>query len=202
MWQNFQVGWNYVDFTHRLMRFQPPQDRIPADFRNVTLFRTKFVNNSKTPQFYTFRLVLERRSYFFCIFVWTLTKLFARDRPNRPIASDFAMVRWATNPNIQKLTFSSHRTERQTKSTCTINVQKGYTLGATLNLEFALPTAENAPVNPEVNSATWSMTFQENAFSIFMNIKDRALYIAMFSSTLAGWALQDFWRIEWTVVLE
>ena len=47
--------------------------------------------------------------------------------------------------------FYTFRTERQTKSTCSISVQKGYTLGATLNLEFALPTPENTPANPEVS---------------------------------------------------
>ena len=92
---NFQVGWNYVDFDHKLTKFRPPESRIPANFRDVSLFRTKFVNSSNIKQQYTFK------------------------------------------------------TERQTKSTCSISVQKGFTVGGTLNLEFSLPT-EQAPANPEV----------------------------------------------------
>lgn len=91
----FQVGWNYVDFSHRLVKFHRPKDKTPEEYRNVTLFRTKFVNKSKDPQQYTFR------------------------------------------------------TERQTKSTCSLEVQKGYTLGATTNLEFALPTAPAPEVSLE-----------------------------------------------------
>ena len=81
-----QVGWNYVEFTHRIVKFHIPRDKSADDYRNLTLFRTKFVNSSDDKQRYTFR------------------------------------------------------TERQTKSSCSLSVQKGYTLGASTNLEFALPT--------------------------------------------------------------
>ena len=81
-----QVGWNYVDFTHKVVKFTKPKDKSVDDYRDLTLFRTKFVNSSDDKQRYTFR------------------------------------------------------TERQTKSSCSLSVQKGYTLGASTNLEFALPT--------------------------------------------------------------
>ena len=69
-----------------MVRFHRPKEKTAEEYRNVTLFRTKFVNSSSKTQRYTFR------------------------------------------------------TERQTKSSCSLSVQKGYTLGATTNLEFALPT--------------------------------------------------------------
>ena len=75
-----------MDFTHQMVRFHRPKEKTAEEYRNVTLFRTKFVNSSSKTQRYTFR------------------------------------------------------TERQTKSSCSLSVQKGYTLGATTNLEFALPT--------------------------------------------------------------
>ena len=75
-----------MDFTHKIVKFQKPKDKTAEDYRDLTLFRTKFVNSSDDKQRYTFR------------------------------------------------------TERQTKSSCSLSVQKGYTLGATTNLEFALPT--------------------------------------------------------------
>ena len=81
-----QVGWNYVDFTHQLVKFHRPKNKTAEEYRNLTLFRTKFVNSSDDKQRYTFH------------------------------------------------------TERQTKSSCSLSVQKGYTLGAITNLEFALPT--------------------------------------------------------------
>ena len=92
-----QVGWNYVDFTHLLTKFTPSKRNIPGQYRNIQLFRTKFVNSTDMQQEYTFR------------------------------------------------------TERQTKSTCSISVQRGYTIGGTLNLEFALPTPDH-PVTADVST--------------------------------------------------
>ncbi len=74
-----------------------PLPHPSGQFRNVQLFRTKFVNSSEVQQEYTFK------------------------------------------------------TERQTKSSCSISVQKGFTLGGNLNLEFALPT-ENQPITEDVSS--------------------------------------------------
>ena len=82
-----------MDFTHQMVRFHRPKEKTAEEYRNVTLFRTKFVNSSSKTQRYTFR------------------------------------------------------TERQTKSSCSLSVQKGYTLGATTNLELALPTNAAPGVN-------------------------------------------------------
>ena len=86
-----QVGWNYLDFVHEKPIFdedvtlatkQPKKNNIPeTSYEHVTLFRTKFVNNSDELQSYTFRA------------------------------------------------------ERQTKSSYSFSVQKGYTLGTRVNLE-------------------------------------------------------------------
>ena len=97
-----QVGWNYVDFSHKLVKFHIPKDKSADDYRNLTLFRTKFVNSSDDKQRYTFR------------------------------------------------------TERQTKSSCSLSVQKGYTLGATTNLEFALPTNAAPGVSYTEGLHSWS----------------------------------------------
>ena len=82
-----------MDFTHQMVRFHRPKEKTAEEYRNVTLFRTKFVNSSSKTQRYTFR------------------------------------------------------TERQTKSSCSLSVQKGFTLGATTNLELALPTNAAPGVN-------------------------------------------------------
>ena len=63
-----QVGWNYVDFIHEkpifdediLINAKQPNDikkkNIPeTGYEHVTLFSTKFVNNSEKDQSYTFR---------------------------------------------------------------------------------------------------------------------------------------------------
>ena len=85
-----------MDFSHQLTKFLPSKRNLPGQFRNVQLFRTKFVNSTDMQQEYTFR------------------------------------------------------TERQTKSSCTISVQKGFTIGGNLNLEFALPTPDR-PVTADVS---------------------------------------------------
>ena len=65
--------------------------------------------------------------------------------------------------------FYTFRTERQTKSMCSISVQKGYTLGATLNLEFALPTPDNPPANPEVSLC----------LSVCLSLSLRSVYVCL-----------------------
>lgn len=111
-----QVGWNYLDFTHQLTKFKPSKKNLPGQFRNVQLFRTKFVNSSNMQQEYTFR------------------------------------------------------TERQTKSSCSISIQKGFTIGGALNLEFALPT-ENQPVTEDVSTVQhFSFTKQSDLWILMPRI--------------------------------